>query len=79
VLKALNQSPTVLAARADRLAGLGAALDEYLSPQDFAQPTPRVAYFSAEFAIVECLPHYSGGLGMLAGDHLQAASDLGLQ
>ncbi len=35
-----------------------------------------VAYFSAEFGIAECLPIYSGGLGILAGDHLKSASDL---
>jgi starch phosphorylase len=37
-----------------------------------------IAYFSLEFALTECLPTYSGGLGVLAGDHLKAASDLGL-
>lgn len=37
-----------------------------------------VAYFCAEFGINECLPIYSGGLGVLAGDHLKAASDLGI-
>jgi starch phosphorylase len=37
-----------------------------------------VAYFSAEFGLHESLPIYSGGLGVLAGDHLQAASDLGV-
>src|SRR3989475_1493798 len=37
-----------------------------------------VAYFSLEFGLVECLPTYSGGLGVLAGDHLKATSDLGL-
>jgi starch phosphorylase len=37
-----------------------------------------VAYFSAEFGIHESLPIYSGGLGVLAGDHLKSASDLGL-
>ncbi|MFB0547037.1 MAG: alpha-glucan family phosphorylase, partial [Anaerolineae bacterium] len=37
-----------------------------------------IAYFSAEFAIAECIPVYSGGLGILAGDHLKSASDLGL-
>jgi starch phosphorylase len=36
----------------------------------------QVAYFSAEFGITECLPIYSGGLGILAGDHLKSASDL---
>lgn len=38
----------------------------------------RVAYFSAEFGISPCLPIYSGGLGILAGDHLKSASDLGI-
>ncbi|HVY46746.1 MAG TPA: alpha-glucan family phosphorylase, partial [Minicystis sp.] len=38
----------------------------------------RIAYFSMEFGIHECLPVYSGGLGVLAGDHLKSASDLGL-
>ncbi len=38
----------------------------------------QVAYFSPEFGISEALPQYSGGLGILAGDHLKAASDLGL-
>ncbi len=37
-----------------------------------------IAYFSAEFGLHESLPVYSGGLGMLAGDHLKSASDLGL-
>lgn len=40
---------------------------------------PRaVAYFSPEFGITAALPQYSGGLGILAGDHLKAASDLGV-
>ena len=39
---------------------------------------PTIAYFSAEFGIHECLPVYSGGLGVLAGDHLKSASDLGI-
>lgn len=38
----------------------------------------QVAYFSAEFGIHESLPNYSGGLGVLAGDHLKSASDLGI-
>jgi starch phosphorylase len=37
-----------------------------------------IAYFSPEFGIAEVLPQYSGGLGILAGDHLKAASDLGV-
>lgn len=36
------------------------------------------AYFCAEYGLTQCLPIYSGGLGVLAGDHLKSASDLGL-
>ncbi|GGP46622.1 alpha-glucan family phosphorylase [Saccharothrix coeruleofusca] len=44
-----------------------------------AAPLPgAVAYFSMEFGVTEALPNYSGGLGVLAGDHLKAASDLGV-
>ena len=39
---------------------------------------PAIAYFSAEFGLDECLPIYAGGLGILAGDHLKSASDLGV-
>jgi glycogen phosphorylase len=38
----------------------------------------RIAYFSAEFGLHESIPIYSGGLGILAGDHLKSASDLGI-
>ncbi len=38
----------------------------------------RVAYFSMEFGITECIPNYSGGLGVLSGDHLKSASNLGI-
>lgn len=41
-------------------------------------PLRSVAYFSPEFGISEALPQYSGGLGVLAGDHLKAASGLGV-
>ncbi|MBN2419312.1 MAG: alpha-glucan family phosphorylase, partial [Deltaproteobacteria bacterium] len=44
---------------------------DYSPEKDF-----RVAYFSAEFGLAGCLPIYSGGLGILAGDHLKSASDL---
>jgi len=43
-----------------------------------AQAPLAIAYFSLEFGLAECLPIYSGGLGVLAGDHLKATSDLGL-
>ena len=42
------------------------------------KPKPSIAYFSAEFGLHEAMPIYSGGLGILAGDHLKSASDLGL-
>lgn len=39
---------------------------------------PFIAYFSMEYGLTECLRNYSGGLGVLSGDHLKSASDLGL-
>src|SRR5438067_8509810 len=45
---------------------------------DELPPDFRVAYFSAEFGLHESVPVYSGGLGVLSGDHLKSASDLGL-
>ncbi|MEJ2716040.1 MAG: alpha-glucan family phosphorylase [Deltaproteobacteria bacterium] len=48
---------------------------------DYRLPRPVdfiTAYFSLEFGLTECLPLYSGGLGVLAGDHLKSASDLSL-
>ncbi|MBI2955693.1 MAG: alpha-glucan family phosphorylase [Acidobacteria bacterium] len=39
---------------------------------------PLIGYFSAEFGVAECLPIYSGGLGVLSGEHLKSASDLGV-
>jgi starch phosphorylase len=58
-------------------------LDDYLTAdrwyQGLGEEAPRaIAYFSPEFGITEVLPQYSGGLGILAGDHLKAASDLGV-
>jgi glycogen phosphorylase len=62
-----------------------AAFDAYMNetktwtsqthPQLYGRP---IAYFSMEFGLHETLPIYSGGLGVLAGDHLKEASDLGL-
>lgn len=42
------------------------------------QENPVFAYFSTEFGLTECLANYSGGLGVLSGDHLKSASDLDL-
>ena len=39
---------------------------------------PIIAYFSAEFGLTECISIFAGGLGILSGDHLKSASDLGL-
>jgi glycogen phosphorylase len=61
------------------------AFDSYMRADDtwFARAYPNVrnetiAYFSAEFGLHESLPIYSGGLGVLAGDHAKETSDLGL-
>ncbi len=59
-------------------------LQSYLSAPTWFQKLSDVvanhiiAYFSAEFGIHECIPIYSGGLGVLAGDHLKTASDMGI-
>jgi starch phosphorylase len=58
-----------------------ADLNGYVSDDRWFQteagsPVSSVAYFSPEFGITHVLPQYSGGLGILAGDHLKAASDL---
>ncbi len=62
-----------------------AAFDQYLAQTDAwaARTYPQlarhpIAYFSMEFGLHETLPIYSGGLGVLAGDHLKESSDLGL-
>ncbi|MPZ87959.1 MAG: alpha-glucan family phosphorylase, partial [Nitriliruptorales bacterium] len=60
-----------------------AELERYLTQPRWAQSQeanpPRVAYFSPEFGLTHVMQTYSGGLGVLAGDHLKAASDLGLE
>jgi starch phosphorylase len=66
----------------DRLAMQVNALRRYLSTpspykfDDVPSGMPAIAYFSLEFGVSLCLPIYSGGLGILAGDHLKSASDL---
>ena len=62
-----------------------ARFDAYMNPtktwfsQEFPDSSDQViAYFSAEFGLHEALPIYSGGLGILSGDHCKTASDLGL-
>ncbi|MFJ7267926.1 alpha-glucan family phosphorylase [Streptomyces sp. NPDC099050] len=68
-----------------RLAVAAADLDDYVhggrwyqSHEAAAELPAGIAYFSPEFGITAALPQYSGGLGILAGDHLKAASDLGV-
>ena len=66
-----------------RANGLRDELRSYLREprwyQSLEGPTPgTIAYFSPEFGIAAALPQYSGGLGILAGDHLKSASDLGV-
>ncbi|GAA3002831.1 glycosyltransferase family 1 protein [Streptomyces drozdowiczii] len=69
-----------------RLAEASADLREYLrGPRWYQEQRDRggalpaaIAYFSPEFGVTAALPQYSGGLGILAGDHLKAASDLGV-
>jgi starch phosphorylase len=68
-----------------RLRGEHQNLNDYLSRETwFETRYPElkdnfnVAYFCAEFGVSESLPIYSGGLGVLAGDHVKAASDLGI-
>lgn len=66
----------------DRVSSAYDDLQHYLTKPMWAQsqqtPPPGVAYFSAEFGLTETMQIYSGGLGILAGDHLKSASDLGL-
>jgi starch phosphorylase len=70
-----------------RLSDVVDELQEYLTAprwyqkEQAARPgalPEAIGYFSPEFGITEVLPQYSGGLGILAGDHLKAASDLGV-
>jgi starch phosphorylase len=49
--------------------------DSYLLKPDGPVEHKLVAYFSMEYGLVECMPIYSGGLGVLSGDHLKASSD----
>jgi starch phosphorylase len=79
-LNAVAQDP-VYQARYDRVFR---EFDAYLASEEtwFKKEHPKtkgeIAYFSMEFGLHESLPIYSGGLGVLAGDHLKEASDLGL-
>ncbi|WP_369262336.1 glycosyltransferase family 1 protein [Streptomyces sp. R35] len=66
-----------------RLAAVADDLRDYVTGDRWYQSQTSelpaaIAYFSPEFGITAALPQYSGGLGILAGDHLKAASDLGV-
>ena len=62
------------------LAAYRGACDRYNAYLERSEPAggQLIAYFSMEYGLVECMPIYSGGLGVLAGDHLKAASDAGI-
>lgn len=54
------------------------AFQAYLNSPSHLQEAPRTVYFCMEYGLHESLPFYAGGLGVLAGDHIKAASDLGI-
>src|ERR1051325_5213030 len=62
----------------DRIRNLSDQFDEYMRGAGPAVVDESIAYFCAEYGIHNSLPLYSGGLGVLAGDHLKSASDLRL-
>lgn len=81
-LTELSEDPFYL----KQISALAREFDQYMAQQDtwVSRVAPKVsqanpiAYFCAEFGIHESLPVYSGGLGILAGDHLKSSSDLGV-
>jgi glycogen phosphorylase len=80
-LEAASRDETYVAAVRREAADLKHYMAEratWFSTTHGAPDRPRIAYFSAEFAITECIRVFSGGLGVLAGDHLKSASDLGV-
>ena len=78
-LTALAADDAVVARTQDLAEDLRSYLDESRWYQRRPEELPAaIGYFSMEFGVSEVLPFYSGGLGVLAGDHLKAASDLGV-
>lgn len=81
-LNQLADDPTYIR----RVKAVAAQFDSYIAQTETwasknapdLSPDRPIAYFCAEFGIHESLPIYSGGLGILAGDHLKSASDLGI-
>jgi glycogen phosphorylase len=90
LLGAIEQSKLEEAAKDDaflaHLRRVESSLDTYLAADSTwfrrthtdLKDVPLIAYFSAEFGLTECLSIFAGGLGILAGDHLKSASDLGV-
>src|SRR6266536_3147965 len=78
VLERAAADPAFLAGQSAAAEDLARYLREPRWYQTLAGAPGRIAYFSPEFGVSEVLPQYSGGLGVLAGDHLKAASDLGV-
>ncbi len=91
--KECGNNPVVMLGRVSQSTLDKAALDPrylaqyYLACQRFDSHMKRertdsghqlIAYFSAEYGLTECVPVYSGGLGVLSGDHMKSASDLDL-
>jgi starch phosphorylase len=79
-LRALVDDPAFLA----HMDSVHDELEQYLASPTWysrvygAKLDTRIAYFSAEFGLHECLPLYSGGLGLLSGDHIKSCDELGL-
>ena len=88
--KSSNHNPVVLLGRVSQAALERAASDprflalyrkacethdSYLAAASAAPSNILVAYFSMEYGLLDCMPIYSGGLGVLSGDHLKASSD----
>ncbi len=82
-LKEIEEDDAFLA----HMSKVHASLEEYVTASNSStwyektygeDGKPCVAYFSAEYGITDCMPMYSGGLGILSGDHLKSSSDLGL-
>jgi starch phosphorylase len=80
-LKELESDPSFVA----HLEEVHNELKKYLTAatwfhKEFSKTNPncQIAYFSMEYGLTECIPMYSGGLGILAGDHFKSASDMGL-
>ena len=77
-LESTGPGRVALAAWLEANAGALAPLAAEVAELESSIASPEIAYFCPEFGIAAQLPQYSGGLGILAGDHLKSASDIGL-